>query len=385
MENQLRATTTSGDAKPVSSVSEITIGQVLDPRGSGKAFRVVDYMSELPYSRDYGDTVNEDFDKDVKSIIKFNTKLIIPDRLMLYVNSSIGSTLPYDYESQCKFLISSAMERICFHSFSIGGYDDVLYTLHCDVNPFMALLCMADNIPAKDMWKIALRDMPSRGGSIETFFHSTYGKSIQLRAVSEMDRKGISAGPAMAISTPEGVHRMAIIDMLSSVVDGEELIILGHDERYELDIDGVIYAQYTHLDSPGSKTATPHYRLYPIYGSIDIGGMILQLPALMYRLLKRRGPHKNVLEALPYPNDVARLLVLRQDLSQLIYYIIRAICNGRPLNFRSPSELRQKAESNLKIIHEEIFRNGLYIKTQYTDNNYGKGWAWKKLYSEMFH
>jgi len=360
------------------------VSYVIDPRGPGKTTRVIDCLAQCPRSRDFQDVEDIEFDTEVKAIVRTVRKVQIHPKMMNHCREIIGKDLMARSDVYIPFLLNSAMERVLKHSFNTHGLNDVIDLLYCEVNVMMAIMCMVHETDIKDIWRVVLRDMPSRGGSVEISYTSRGGRTINLRAVSEMDRKGIIVGPSIGIVTEEGVHRNALIDLVSYSHGSEELIVIGRDDRYTIDMDSAVYTTYTHVDSPVSKTATPHYRLYNIWGQINMGDVILNYPVIFARML-RRSTSGNVLENLPYPGDLLHLFKLKPELEEFGCGLVRMINSGDTITYTSGSSLRNLVASRGSYRIKNVFDKELYMKTPYTDGNHGRGFQWNKIYDEMFN
>jgi len=302
-----------------------------------------------------------------------------------HCKENLGKDIMYKSDTYIPFLVSTALGRVLHHAYEKYGLMDVRDLLYCEVNVMMAILCMIHETPIGDMWKVILRDMPSRGGSTEISYTSRSGRMISLRAVSEMDRKGMLVGPSIGITTQEGVARDALIDLVSYSHGCEELIVIGRDDRYTLDLGVATYTKYSHVDSPISKTATPHYRLYNIWGACNMGDVIINYPVIYARMLRRVPYGGNILEHLPYPSDILHLISMRPELMEFTCGIIWMICRGESINYTSGTSLRTIISSRGTFTIKNVFDNGLYQKTPYTDLNHGKGFQWIKIYNEMFN
>jgi len=242
---------------------------------------------------------------------------------------------------------------------------------------------MLEDVDMDKAWRVALKDMPSRGGAEENTVMLPSGTVVQLRAVAAMDRRGAIIGPSLIISQND-ITVSAMLDLITFDLLTFELIVLGENMPETADVGGMTYVSYKHVDSPNSKTATPHYRLYDPWSSINLGRTKLKLPVLFARMLRFAGPFYNVLEALPYAQDVERLIQHRPDLTQLTLRIITNILKGRAINFVDMSSLRREVSSPVELSMSSVFTNHTYKKTAFTDENHGKGPHWNRLYTEMF-
>jgi len=370
--------------QPPTTAETPKISFICDPRGSGKTTRVIDCLAHCPRSRDFQDIEDVSFDEEFKGTMRNVRKIQMHPKMAEHCVAMLGKDIMRRPDVHIPFLLQSAAERMLRHSFDKFGLDDVRDLLYCEVNVMMAVLCMIHDTPIGNIWRVSLRDMPSREGSIEISYTAVNARLINLRAVSEMDRKGVLVGPSIGVTTDDGVCRDALIDLSSYSHNSEELIVIGRDDRYDTYIGDLHYTTYSHVDSPISKTATPHYRLYNITGCINMGDVILNYPVIYARMLKRAYTN-NVLEMLPYPGDILHIISLRPELEEFSCGIIRMICHGDRIQYSSGNDLRSFIRSRGSYRIKHVFDNGLYMKTSYTELNHGKNYQWNKIYNEMFN
>jgi len=362
--------------------------QASDPREAWNLTRVIDLLTTVPKSRDFQEEKCDDFDTDVHSIVRKRREIKLPKRLMEWVKSSFDSDP--DTEVDIPFLLNSAMEAMCQHAYGERHcLRDLLEFLHSSVNVMLTIIAITESVPPQNLWKVCLYDCPlgdSGQYAVSSQIMTRCVKVVHLREVTEHDRGGIMVGPSVIFTTIDGETRNAAFDLVSPSYRCNEFVVLGYaSEPMVVEIDKVSYASYTHVDLPTStKTICPHFRLYDVYGSFDMGNCILELPVPLYKLLKNPNPRQNVLDSLHYAADMEILVQHRPDLEGLLAMVIKYIVTGTFFEFSSMHTLETMVRSRAPMRLKEVIKEGQYIRTSYTNRCHGRGYQWEKLYNMMF-
>jgi len=349
-----------------------------DSRGVGCVLRVIDYMGRVPRSLDYQKDIDENFDRETHAIVRKRHRGVVLGRRAKLHLASILPDVPDDRDTS--FLIDSMMQNICSVFFTKGGLHAVLSVLHCEPNPILALMATVHAVNASTHWNVILRDMPSCGGEVASRVTTAYGTVIDIRPVYPIDRGRRIIGPRIHLAMGEYDIVDAVEDVLSSAT-GFEYIVLGEREPTLFDHNGMEYLTYTHLDTPSSKTMTPHFRCYDINGTIS-NGVSIDVPQIFSRFICN--PSQNVLENLPRVVDVKALAKARPTYAKRIYSILDMILNGRPIECYSSQAIMRAIDNNAWATESDLMSDDKYIHTEYTDTHHGLGPQWAKIYADVF-
>jgi len=372
----------SGLNNPTIQVVSTKVRQAIDPRPTGYGNRVCDYIVKLMTSRFFKDDADESFDKEVRDMRPIVSHYVPTARMNEYIKNKAGDSKP----DTIRTLMTITIERMATDAFERHGLMDVLALYHCEMNPNNLVLAALEDIPTKDLWKVVLKDMPSRGGSEEFYLSTRNGYEFTLRPVYEADRGDILVGPKYDIINGYGLKRTAVIDMVSFENGGQEWIVFGNDDRFDTIIAGTHYAMYRHVDTPTSKTACPHYRLYNMYGSVCVNTHVYYVPVILARLLRGVKRGHNLLEMLPHPEDMLYLTHHRTSLNRTVIALLCAAFSGELYHGVSGVEgLREMVDYYKEYRLSDVFSNGLYKAWAHTDAFHGKGHQWDKLYESMFN
>jgi len=357
--------------------------QVKHLNGSGKSARLFDCLTRRPRSRDYQDIEDESFDLEMSLIKRERLNVKLTKYMLRYLESKVDFDIVLLIADDPIFVLNGYAESICSYSYEEYGLGDLRDLMHCEVNPHLMILAMVHEVQPRDAWRAIFRTMPSRGGCVD-YSIPFNDRVIELRGVAEFDRKGVVIGDVFEFDTYEGIPRKGVIDVLSPSISEPEYVVLGRDPPLQGKFGDVEYMSYRHVDSPESKTLTPHYRMYPTYGSIYTCDNNFNLPVPLHKMIKATFGCDNVLEVLPYPQDLHNLIYARPDLSELILSLLSCVVLGKVLQWNCPKDLKKQLKYIGKYTYNELFKDDLYKKTSFTNGNHGYGYEWDKLYLTMF-
>jgi len=357
------------------------VSYINDSRTTGYGNRVIDYAWKAANSRVFDETANDEYDHEIRTVMSAKSTYSPSTMMKSYLLEKIGDCSP----AMISVLMSSAIDRMVFDAYRKFGIWDVFAMYMCEINPTNLLLAIADSIPDEDIWRVALKEMPSRGGSIERSFLTSGSTEICIRPVFEADRGHLTVGPFILVHNGDKVLRTAVVDLVSFSNNHPEFIIFGNDIRYTPNIGGVDFGYYRHTDSPTSKTACPHYRLYNIWGNIIINSTVFDVPVILARLIRGQKRGHNLLEMLPYAEDLLYLIHHRPSIERTVVALICAAFSGKlMMGVYSVENLRSLVNDYKDYKMSSVFSGSHYKKWAYTDAFHGSGFQWDKLYDSMF-
>jgi len=272
---------------------------------------------------------------------------------------------------------------MCAYFYDKHGVPALYSLLHCGVNIPLALICAIDGVPASSAWRVSLIEVPSLKDGVDIHFHEQE-ILVTLKYVSDIDRLNTLVGPIITVTNHCGMERRAAEDLVSYSYNEKEYVVLGCDDFYATQIDGSRFIPYKHVDSPSSKTNASHYRLYCTTGVSMIDGQVICLPVIYARIIRSK-TSTNILDRLPYPRDLYKIMEERPDLVKTTLALIYHIINGFKLEISCNYDLYKITSQYSSLCEKDVFDNELYKRTEYSDRNHGIGWIWNDIYEKMFY
>jgi len=342
--------------------------------------RLVDVIGRTPRSRDYQESADELFDAKVKAVVKHDFRLLVPPQIQSYLTRYVDGDISSTIMEDPSFMIESAAQRLAHHIYDEHGLGDLLVSLHCTINPIMLLLYSIHDPPMAKAWSSIMRMMPSRGGEEQVDVYID-GEVHHLREVNEADRMNYAFGDLCPLDDIPGTS--AVVDPVSRCVS-YEYIVMGTPSEDVIGVKGKPHLVYRHTDKPGTKTASPHYRLYDPDAHVIVRGVLIRVPIIFANVVSGVCDGSNIIEHLPYPEDVTRLMEHRPKLAKLCVSLLYAVLYGEKLDPACDLWFYQSIARYASMPLTAVFRNGSYRRTKFSDLNHGYGPVWNRLYQRMF-